>query len=284
MKGNQELQLSYTRRVNRPNFFQLIPFTDSSNKLNITRGNPALVPEFTQSLELTWLRTFKGNNTLMGSVYYKHTDHLITNYIEQETTPNDTYLLNTFINANSSYAAGAEVTAQLNLTRWWDISSNINVYHSRINSDTASATTAEALWSWFGKLNSNVRLPAGLTLQLSGLYQSKTNLPINNNQNQPGPPNMQSQNASQGYIKSFYEVDLGLKKMLLKNKMAVSLSINDIFKSRKQAQYSYSQYFVQDYSRIRDQQLVRLNLMYNFGKIDVSLFKRKNNNVGSAEE
>ncbi len=34
--NNQELQLSYTRRVNRPNFFQLIPFVDSTDKLNIT--------------------------------------------------------------------------------------------------------------------------------------------------------------------------------------------------------------------------------------------------------
>ncbi len=46
---NNELQLSYTRRINRPNFFQLIPFTDYTDPLNITRGNPKLVPEFTNS-------------------------------------------------------------------------------------------------------------------------------------------------------------------------------------------------------------------------------------------
>jgi len=286
LKGNQELQLSYTRRVNRPDFFQLIPFTDSSNKLDITRGNPALVPEFTQSLELTYLKTFKGNNTLLGSVYYKHTNHLITSYIEQETdsTTGNTALINTFINANSSYSMGAELTDQQSLTKWWDISSNINVYNSKINTGTSTVIPQEALWSWLGKVNTNVRLPSGFTVQVSGMYQSKTNLPVNNNQNQPGPPNMQAQNYSQGYIKPFYEVDLGVKKSFLKNKMSLSLSVNDIFKSRKQDQYSYSQYFVQDNSRIHDPQMLRLNFMYNFGKVDASLFKRKNNNVGSAEE
>ena len=281
----QELQLSYTRRVNRPNFFQLVPYTDSSNKLNITRGNPDLVPEFTQSLELSYLKTFKGNNTFLGSVYYKHTDHLITGYIEADTdaATGNTTLINTYINAESSHAMGAELTAQNTLTKWWDVSSNLNVYNSKINTGTASVAQA-ALWSWFGKVNTNIRLPSAFTVQVSGLYQSKTNLPVNSNGNQPGPPNMQSQSASQGYIKPFYEVDLGVKKTFMAGKMALGLSFSDIFRSRKQDQYTYSEYLIQDYSRIRDPQMLRLNWSYNFGKVDASLFKRKNNNVSSEGE
>ena len=44
LPSNQQLQLSYSRRINRPNFFQLIPFVDYTDKLNITKGNPGLVP------------------------------------------------------------------------------------------------------------------------------------------------------------------------------------------------------------------------------------------------
>ena len=108
----QEIQLSYTRRVNRPNFFQLVPYTDSSNKLNITRGNPDLVPEFTQSVELSWLKTFNRNSTLLASIYYKHTDHLITGYIEADTNSASgaVTFINTFVNAESSNSLGAEVT------------------------------------------------------------------------------------------------------------------------------------------------------------------------------
>lgn len=280
--NNQEIQLSYTRRVNRPNFFQLVPYTDSSNKLNITRGNPNLVPEFTQSLELTYLKTFKGNNSFMGSVYYKRTDHLITGYIETDTTT--ATLINTYVNAESSYSVGAEATSQVSIARWWDLTANVNVYQSKINVGTTDAIAQQVLWSWFGKLNTNFRLPSGFSVQASGMYQSKSNLPVNTNSNQPGPPNMQSQSASQGYIKPFYSVDLAVKKTFLAGKMAATLSASDIFRTRKQEQYTYSTYLTQDYYRQRDPQMIRLNLSWSFGKIDASLFKRRNNNVQSEEQ
>ncbi|HEV2353746.1 MAG TPA: outer membrane beta-barrel protein, partial [Puia sp.] len=273
--SNQELQLSYTRRVNRPNFFQLVPYTDSSNKLNITRGNPNLVPEFTQSVELTWLKTFPGKSTLMASVYYKYTDHLITGYIEADTNAatGSTTLINTFINAESSRSTGAELTGQVSLTRWWDLSSNVNLYQSRINVGSTDGVAQQALWSWFGKLNTSFRLPSGFSMQLSGMYQSKTNLPVNTNGNQPGPPNMQSQSASQGYIRPYYEADIAIKKTFLANKLAMALSFSDIFRSRHQDQYTYSGYFTQEYDRLRDPQMLRLNLTYSFGKVDASLFR-----------
>ena len=283
--GDQELQLSYTRRVNRPNFFQLIPYTDSSNKLNITRGNPNLVPEFTQSLELTYLKSFGGKGTFIASAYYKYTDHLITGYIEQDANAaGGTTLVSTYINAASSYSAGGEVTGQFSFTRWWDMSANINVYHSAIDLGNSSIAYQQVPWSWFGKLNSTFRLPAGFSLQLSGMYQSKTNVPVNNNNNQPGPPNMQAQSAAQGYISPFYEVDVAAKKSFMANKLSVSLSFNDIFRSRVQDQYTYSDYFTQYYDRLKNPQMIRLNLAYNFGKMDASIFQRKNNNMQTDEQ
>jgi outer membrane receptor protein involved in Fe transport len=280
----QELQLSYTRRVNRPNFFQLVPYTDSSNKLNITRGNPDLVPEFTQSLELSYLKTWHANTTLLGSLYYKHTDHLITGYVESDTSDGTNTLINTYINAESSYSMGAELTAQLPVAKWWDLSANINIYKSKINvAAEEDAIPQQALWSWFGKLNNSFRLPDNWSVQLSGIYQSKSNLPVSSNSQQPGPP-MPNQSASQGYIKPNYDVDIAVKRSLLKNKLSVMLSWNDIFRSRKQDQVTYSTYVTQEYNRLRNPQMLRLNLTYNFGKIDASLFKRKNTNVQSEEQ
>lgn len=280
LSNKQQIQLSYSRRINRPNFFQLIPFTDYTDKLNITKGNPNLVPEFTQSLELSYLKTFKGNNTLLGSIYYKHTDNLITRYLTQEAEPvsGTDQLINTYINANSSYSAGAELTAQNYLTKWWDISTNINVYNSKVNTANVATTSKGALWSMFGKFNSNFKLPSNFTIQFTTTYQSKTNLPVNNNPGMGGGPMMQSQSSSQGYILPSWGMDLAFKKSFLKNNAAsVSLSISDIFKTRVSNQYSSSEYFTQTYNRLRDPQMVRLNLSYRFGKIDASLFKRKSN-------
>ena len=282
LKQKQELQFSYTRRINRPNFFQLIPYTDYTDSLNITRGNPDLVPEFTSSFEMSYSKTFKGGNSLLGSVYYKHTNNLITRYLSQGVNPftGKEDIINSYINANSSYSYGAEVTSINTLTKWWDITTNVNLYNSKINTDNiAGSTSQDAILSWFGKLNSNFKLPKSFTIQLSANYQSKTNLPINNNQGGfgGGGPFGQAQNSSQGYIRSFWSTDIAFRKSFLKNNAAsVSLSFSDIFRTRIQDQYSVSPYFIQDYSRINNPQMVRLNLSYRFGKMDMSLFKRQN--------
>lgn len=280
LQNRQELQLSYSRRINRPNFFQLIPFTDYTDKLNITRGNPTLVPEFTQSLELSYVKTFQKNSTFLGSLYYKHTDNLITRYLSQETdaVSGNTELINSYINANSSYAAGAEATVQNTITKWWDISTNLNLYNSKVNTSNVTSTQQDALWSLFGKFNSNFKLPSNFAVQFTTTYQSKTNLPVSQGGGMGGPPMMQSQSSSQGYIKPLWGMDLAVKKSFLKNNAAsVSLGITDIFKTRINSQYSTSDYFTQTYTRLRDPQMVKLNFTYRFGKLDALLFKRKSN-------
>ena len=278
LKQKQEIQFSYTRRINRPNFFQLLPFTDYTDPLNISKGNSNLVPEFTNSMEVSYSKSFSGNNLLLASVYFKRSTNLITRYQDKQYDPviGGEVLINTFINANSSRAIGSELTSTNTVTKWWDMTTNINLYNSKINTDNINGNSQDAIWSWFGKFNNNFKLPKNFSAQLSATYQSKTNLPVNQNSGF-GPPMMQAQSASQGYIKSSYGVDLAIKKSFLKNNVAsATLSFNDIFRTRRQEQYSYSEYFEQNYSRLRDPQMIRLTFAYRFGKIDMSLFKRKN--------
>jgi ferric enterobactin receptor len=277
---DQELQLSATRKITRPSFFQLIPYTNYSDTLNITRGNPGLVPQFTESFELTYMKTLPHNNTLLFSVYYKYTSNLITPYQDSGLNPVGVpVLINTYENASNSYNVGAEATATYNIAHWWDASLNINVYNGHINTSNLDQPSQPAMWSSFGKFNSNFKLPAGFTIQLTATYQSKTQLPISQNQNMFGPPNSQTQASSQGYIKAFYGVDLALKKTFLKNNAAsVTVTMTDIFRTRWSDQFSESAYFQQEYDRLKDPQLVRVVFAYHFGKMDLNLFKRKDMN------
>lgn len=279
-KGN-EMQLSATRKITRPSFFELIPYTNYSDTLNITRGNPALLPQFTGNIELTYLKTFPHNNTLLLSAYYNYTSNLITRFQEVGLNPvGEKVLINTYENANNSYNYGAELTTTDNIAPWWDLSFNMNIYDSRINTDNLNQPSQPSSWSWFGKFNSNFKMPANFSLQLTATYQSKTNLPINTGGQSFGPQTSVTQSASQGYIKSFYGVDLALKKTFLKNNAAsLTLSVSDIFRTRWSDQYSQSVYFNQEFDRIKDPQLVRLVFAYHFGKMDLSLFKRKNMNT-----
>lgn len=282
LKSQQEVQMSFTRRVNRPFFMQTIPFIDSTDQLNWSRGNAGLKPEFTNALEFSYSKTLKGNNTLLGSVYYKHTTDLITRFIDTITTGNgDKRPISTYVNANSSRSFGFEITSQNTLTKWWDMNTNVNIYNSKINTDNITGSSQEAITSWFAKMNNTFKLPASFKLQLSGTYQSKTNLPVNTGGgNGPGngPPMGSGQTASQGYIRANYGVDAALQKSFLKNNAAsVTFSVSDIFATRKYDQYSVSEFFIQNSYRLNDAPMFRLNFSFRFGKMDASLFKRKTN-------
>jgi len=289
LNNKQEIQISYTRRINRPNFFQLIPYTDYTDSLNITRGNPALLPEFTNSLEFSYLKTLQGNNTLLASIYYKRTEQLITRYIDTFTNAisGKPDLVNTYINANYSQTYGVELTAVNTINKWWDVTSNVNIYNAYVNTDNI-APSQPASWSWFGKINTNFKLPWKLKLQITGFYQAKSNLPVNQGGGgMGGGPggNGAINSASQGYVEPFWAVDAALSKSFLKNDAAsLSISMSDIFRSRWSDQYSHSEFFTQQYNRLRDPQLVRINFTYRFGKMDVSLFKRKNMNSSGTQD
>jgi hypothetical protein len=280
LSKTDQLQLSVTRRVNRPNFFQLIPFVDYSDSLNITRGNADLVPEFTTSGELSYSKT-KGSATFLFSGYYKYTDNLITRYYSQEINPisGRLDLINTFVNANSSINYGAELTYTNKFQNWWDFTANVNVYNSKINVSNieSSGAVADGMWTAFGKVNNNFMLPKKWVIQLSADYQGKTNMPVSQGQGQMGPPGMQAQSSSQGYVQPYYGIDIAIKKTFLKNDMAsLTLAFNDIGKTRGNTRVSFGEGFTQTSYRISNPQQVRLTLSVRFGKFDMSQMKKNN--------
>lgn len=288
MKDDQELQLNYTRKINRPNFFQLYPYTDYSDSLNISRGNPDLKPEFTNSVELSYQKTFKKNkDNLLASLYYKNTDNLISRYQVKETNAANgkEMLVNTYINANSAYVTGLELTLKTKMTKWWDMTTNMNLFTSKIK--ISGVQTQDPFVSWFGKLNNNFKLPKNFSIQLSGNYQSKTVLPPGGSGGEGGRGGgmfggggggmFGQTSTAQGYVRANYWADAAFKYEFLKNKQAsISLNISDIFRTRRSDVHSESAYFIQDAFRRRDPQILRLNFSWRFGKFDPNLFKRKN--------
>ncbi|MEY4728398.1 MAG: hypothetical protein RLZZ390_922 [Bacteroidota bacterium] len=291
----QDLQFSYARKINRPNFFQILPFVDYTDSLNISRGNPDLIPEFTNSLELNYQKSFKKSHSVFISAYFKQTDNLITRYQikEESTTPGKDILINTFINANSSRAYGLELTSRNPVTKWLEITTNLNFFNSSINSSNLQVDLNNSLWSFFGKINANIKLPSNFTLQLAGDYRSKTILPQSSSNRGGGGGGGWGggggggwggfvQTSAQGYIEPNYGIEFALRKDFLKDKKgSLTLSMNDVFKTKVFGSYSESQFFTQTNSRRRDWQVLRLNFNYRFGKVDASIFKRKNTRSGS---
>lgn len=275
---NDDLQFNYSRRINRPNFFQLFPFVDYSDSLNINRGNPGLKPEFTNSFELSYSKIFKNRDNLLVSAYFKHTSNLITRIqtLEYDTLVKDDIFINTFENANSSYITGLELTSRNKITKFWDLTANANLFTSKI--DLTNQPDPDQFVSYFFKLNNSFKLPKNFSLQLSGDYQSKIiSSPSGGGRGFGGGFMSGPSSAAQGFIRPNYGVDASVRFEFMKNKVAsLTLNVNDVFRTRLFDQYTETPFSIQNAQRRRDPQVFRLNFNYRFGKMDVSLFKRRN--------
>ncbi|MCC6279675.1 MAG: TonB-dependent receptor [Saprospiraceae bacterium] len=286
LNAEDNLQLNVSRRVNRPNFFQLIPFPDFSDSLLLSRGNPGLLPEFTNSAELSYQNIFNKSHNLLVSVYYKRATDLITRY--QFSEYNDFLgretIVSTFQNSNSSTAYGMEFTLKNTFWKKIDLTSNINLYNSVVDASNIEADLKNEQFTYFIKENLSIKLPENFTVQLNGSYQSRTAFAIDGGGGggrggggggwSGGPTS-----TAQGYSIPVWFVDFSVRKDLWKRTASITLNIQDIFRSRRQGSYTSSAFFVQDTWRRRDPQLIRLNFSYRFGKFDVSLFRRKNTRV-----
>ena len=295
LSEKEDIQLNYTRRINRPNFFQLIPFVDyTSDPLNISQGNSGLTPEFTNSLEANYSNQFNNSHSFLASIYYKQTNNLITRYFDTAFNPfiGQTVNRSTFINANSSTSYGLELTSRNNITKTWDITTNLNFYNASINSRNIIGGGADnSQFSFFGKINTNYKFGKlnSWTIQLNGDYQGKTVRPVGGGfggggggRGGGGGGGMMFGGGTQpagsnGYVNPNYGVDMAIKKEFMKNKAAsITLTMNDIFRTKLRDTYTFDTYFNQRNISRRDPQVLRLQFSWRFGKQDINLFKRKN--------
>ena len=288
LDDKQDFQLNYSKRISPPNFFQLLPFPDYSDPQNISVGNPALKPQFTHSFEVAYNNAYTKGSNFLATAYYKYSTDLITSYVYRDvnraSSNLDSAYFSSSINANTATVYGLELSNKTAITKWWDMNLSFNLFKSAINATIPGQSVNNDLTSWFSKINNTIKLPKGFSYQFSGNYQAKTILPPGGSSSGGGRGGPMGggfggpQSTAQGYNFPTYDFDMAIKKdwTLKGGKTAsLSLNVNDVFKTRINKTYSESQYFIQNVSRVRDQQMFRLNFSLRFGKFDVNLLRRK---------
>ncbi|MEO7121332.1 MAG: outer membrane beta-barrel family protein, partial [Ginsengibacter sp.] len=266
LTDNDQLQANYSRRVDRPSFWQRIPYIDFSDPQNLREGNPDLKPQYTNSFELSYNKHFGNNNNFMTTLYFRNTIDQITNYTEPYKNSSDT-LISYSINANTNNSYGAEFTLYSPVTTWWTITANMNLYQTNISANVNSTQFSNNKLSWFAKVNSDMKLPSHFSIQLNGNYNSPIATP-------------------QGTSRQFGYVDVGLKKDFLKKKNAsVTLGLSDVFNTREnETSYAIPDVFTQNSIEKRASRFLRMNFTYNFGKENFQLFHRKENKTQPANQ
>jgi hypothetical protein len=262
-KGDHELQLNYTRRIRRPWFRDLLPNLNYTAQ-SANRGNPMLRPEFTNSFEFSYLKDFNRKHNVLVSLYLRNTQNAITDY-STDTVLNingtaQKVVLTYPVNADTRNSYGAEITVRNQVTRDWDISTNLNMAQTKINAGNLQTNLSNSGFIFFGKVNSNTKLPYKTTLQLTGVYESK-------------------QIMAQGERAGKVTMDAALRKEFLKDKsLVVSMGINDIFNTDRSLSYTHTEFSEQEYYRKRATREARINVSWRFGKLDAG--KKKNDKKG----
>lgn len=245
LENEQQWQLNYSRRINRPGLRELNPFIDYSDPLNLRTGNPRLQPEYTNAFEISYLKGWK-NFFLTSSVYYRNTNDIIQRIITVDTSNIST---TTFENLNRRNAFGFEFIAKNTLTRWWNITSNFNFFRTAVNGSNLQTNFNNANVSWSLLFISNMDIPKIAQMQITANYR--------------GP-----MATAQGIMREMYSINVGLKRDIFKSKGSLSLNVSDIFDTREFSMLTTGEGFLQASTRKRESRIATLTFTYKFGKME----------------
>lgn len=252
----EDIQLSYSRRINRPNVHSLNPFKDLTDTMNIRMGNPYLLPEFINSFELNYSKSLNAISITAG-LYYKHTDDMISYY--RIFNPDNGKNILTFENYSTSENYGAEGSFRYDFGNLGNALWSFNVYESKVNANNLEADLQSTSFNWSTKLTLNIKATKHTNIQITGNYQA---------------PYVSPQSLAWGWS----GVDFGIKQDFWKGKASLGFGCSDIFDIKGMHIISmdpvYNDFYYQGL-RKRESRVATLTFNYKFGSNNNSSQKKK---------
>ena len=280
--GGHELQLNYTRRVERPRGRQVNPRMDFSDATNISFGNPALLPSYASSIELNYLKNWD-RHVLSAGFFWKFREGVIQNIKFMDGVT----MKNTYVNFKTRHEVGIEVVAKnklfgeiLNLTTSVQMYYNgykggtfkSNLYGDEITVEIPKRDVFAANIS----LNAQIMITKTFSGSISGRYRSPHVL-------------------AQGMTSHAYSIDAGLRKTFFDKKLILALNVRDIFNSRARRNTSedpggfdsagvWHDGFWQYQENQWNSRTISLTITYNFGNQKSSKKSQRQNDSGGDDD
>jgi ferric enterobactin receptor len=239
----RQIELSYSRRVLRPTPRELNPFLDVSDPVNYDAGNPWLLPESIQSVELSYTRAWP-TTSLTSGAYFTQVNDVIKHI---QSTPVNDVVITIPQNLKQSINTGLEFIGNFQPVKAWEFTANVNVFERINDGDSAYGISATRGVSWNLNLTNTIRLAKNLTLQVRADYKAAD--VIIQDRNRPA-----------------YGIDVGAKYDFWHHKASLSLNGRDIFNTRLWSFLRVSDALLLDFQRITYSARVSLTFSYHFGK------------------
>jgi hypothetical protein len=235
------LNFSFSRKIDRPAYEDMIPFTIIYDKYTANRGNSKLKPQFSNVFELSaslksWIIAL--NHTQISSPI---TEFMDINYKARTITT-------TIINFNDRNSTSLNITIPINVTSWWQSNNNILGIYNTLLLKNYLGSDYKANWATANINTVNTfTIGKGLSAEIIAYYQAPETDGLYN-------------------ISATGSVDLGLKKTFADKNAILQLGLKDIFLTQPY-------YIGIDYSTVKtygynrsDTRRISINFTYKFGK------------------
>jgi outer membrane receptor protein involved in Fe transport len=203
-----QYQLSYSRRVDRPNLQQVNPIREWSTPTVSSFGNPELKPQFTNSFEVNYTKQVNKGSFTIGTFYRNINDNITRVLFEDPSDVNRVIL--SFDNTEDNNSYGLEISSNYKLTNWWSANASFDLYNQKDKGVVGNENIEVNSTIWNARINNNYKVSENLRLQLFGMYRG-------------------SQESIQWNVKPMWKLDFGASLNVLDNKGTISARISDIF-------------------------------------------------------
>ncbi len=230
---------SYSKRINRPSHFDLNPFRFYSDPFNYWEGNVHLKPEITHATELGYI----WSKYLIGTLYFSQTKDVMTQVYRYEE--NQTILVKTQENLSKSYHYGATLTATINPTDFWTLSSMFNVFNNQYKGEYQETTIDSKQLAFTVNAQNSFSLLKGIKAEINGQYFSKSTIGLYKRE-------------------AYFDLSLGASKAVFNEKGNIKLGITDVLKTNNfiLTGTNFGSYVRQKYDL--DSRVMTLSFNYNW--------------------
>ncbi|MCF8448824.1 MAG: TonB-dependent receptor [Taibaiella sp.] len=237
-----DLGVTLSRRIERPNYEQLNPSTYYLDPTTYKTGDPYLMPALSYAAELSY--TYK--QKFITNLNYTRTFMPITEVIQPSLTERKV-TIQTQKNLTSMSYYGINGSYQFRFYKWWSNTTNVNVYYAQYTGNIAGTGLNNGRATFDANTSNSFILPANWSAELSGFYQA---------------PQLY------GYmlVKPTWMLNLGIQKNLFDKRATARINATDIFwRGYPRATSTYTDYR-ESFIAKRDTRQVAISFTYRFGK------------------
>ena len=240
---DHSFRLSYSKRIDRPDFWLLNPFRYYSTTNSYTEGNPFLQPSYSNNIELSY--TLKSNYTF--TLYTQVQDNVYTQALLVDTINSGLYFR--MANVGKSVNYGFTSNGRFEPTNRWESNVQLTAYYGTFS----SAYYNELQTSKYSKSSFTVSVNNSVFLNENKTWLAEVNFVYQANQQSDFDLEYAAGN-----------LDIGIKAMFLDKRLIVALESADILATdRARLKNLYNQSLTNNYE---DERELRFSLTYKFGK------------------